>query len=87
MTEASITVPLVAPGTEFLPRMNQFDLSFAKWFDLGRARLQGQVDVFNVLNDNTVLGVQTTNFGTAAYQQPNGILNARTMRLGLQLRW
>lgn len=87
MTEASITVPLVAPGTEFLPRMNQFDLSFAKWFDLGRARLQGQVDVFNVFNDNTVLGVQTTNFGTAAYQQPNGILNGRTMRLGLQLRW
>ena len=27
LTSASVTVPLVAPGTEFLPRLNQLDLS------------------------------------------------------------
>ena len=37
LTEAQLIVPLVAPGTEFLPRLNQFDLSFAKWF--GHRRL------------------------------------------------
>jgi len=88
MTEASIAVPLVAPGTEFLDRINQFDLSFAKWFGLGGARrLQGQLDIFNIFNANPILGVQSVNYGTGAYNQPNGILNGRTMRVGLQLRW
>jgi len=88
LTEASLTVPLTAPGTEYLPRMNQFDLSFAKWFGLGGSRrFQFQLDVFNLLNANTVLGVQSVNYGTAAYNQPNSILNGRTFRIGTQLRW
>jgi hypothetical protein len=88
MAEASITVPLVAAGTEFLPRLNQFDVSFAKWFGIGGSRrVQGQLDIFNVFNVNPVLGVQSVNFGTTAYNQPNAILNGRTFRVGAQLRW
>ena len=88
LTEASLTVPLTAPGTEYLPRMNQFDLSFAKWFGLGGSRrFQFQLDMFNLFNANTVLGVQSVNYGTAAYNQPNSILNGRTFRIGTQLRW
>jgi hypothetical protein len=34
-----------------------------------------------------VLGVQSVNFGTAAYNQPNSILNGRTFRVGAQLRF
>ena len=40
-----------------------------------------------MFNANPVLGVQSVNYGTAAYNQPNGILNGRTMRVGLQLRF
>ena len=81
-------MPLTAPGTEFLPRLNQFDLSLAKWFGLGGSRrLQGQLDIFNVFNANPVLGVQSVNFATAAYNQPNAILNGRTFRVGAQLRF
>jgi hypothetical protein len=88
LTEASLTVPLVARGTEFLPRLNQFDLSFAKWFGIGGSRrVQGQLDIFNVFNANPVLGVQSVNYGTTAYNQPNAILNGRTFRVGAQLRW
>ncbi|MEZ5287542.1 MAG: TonB-dependent receptor [Vicinamibacterales bacterium] len=88
LTEASVTVPLVAPGTEFLDRINQFDLSFAKWFELGGTRrVQGQLDIFNLFNANPILGVQSTNFGTVSYNQPNGILNGRTFRVGAQFRW
>jgi hypothetical protein len=88
LTEAQLIVPLTAPGTEFLPRLNQFDLSFAKWFGIGGSRrVQGQLDIFNVFNANPVLGVQSVNFGTTAYNQPNGILNGRTFRVGAQLRW
>jgi len=88
MTEASITVPLVAPGTEYLDRINQFDMSFAKWFGLGGSRrLQGQLDIFNLFNANPILGVASVNYSTAAYNRPDGILNGRTFRVGAQLRW
>jgi hypothetical protein len=87
LTESSITVPLVAPGTEFLPRLNQFDLSIGKWFQLGAMRVQGQVDLFNVFNKSTALTYRSTNFGTAAYLQPSSVLQARIVRLGMQMRW
>jgi hypothetical protein len=87
LTSASVTVPLVAPGTEFLPRLNQLDLSFAKNFQINGYRLQGQVDVFNVANSNFVTAYRSTNFGTAAYQQPSSVLQGRMFRLGMQVRW
>lgn len=87
LTSASITVPLVAPGTEFLPRLNQLDLSAAKWFQVGGYRVQGQVDVFNALNANTELSYRSTNFATAAYKQPSSVLQGRMIRLGVQMRW
>jgi hypothetical protein len=87
LTSASVTVPLVAPGTEFLPRLNQLDLSFAKNFQVGTYRLQGQVDVFNVGNANYVTAYRSTNFATAAYQQPSSVLQGRMIRLGMQVKW
>ena len=87
LTSASVTVPLVAPGTEFLPRLNQLDLSFAKNFQIGSYRLQGQADVFNVSNQNYVTALRSVNFGTTAYQQPLSVLQGRMFRLGLQVKW
>lgn len=87
LTSASLTVPLVAPGTEFLPRVNQLDLSFAKWFQVGGTRLQGQADIFNVLNGNMEQAYRSTNFATAAYKQPASVLQARMIRLAVQLKW
>ena len=50
-------------GQEFLPRINQLDLSLAKWFGLGASRrLQLQLDIFNMFNANPVLGVRSVNF-------------------------
>jgi hypothetical protein len=87
LTEASLTVPLTVPGTEFLPRLNQFDLSIGKWFQLSGYRLQGQVDIFNVFNKSTVLSYRSTNFATAAYLQPSSVLQGRIVRLGFQMKW
>ena len=42
---------------------------------------------FNALNANPVLGVRSVNFGTAAYNQVNQILNPRIVRLGVQFKW
>lgn len=87
LTEASLTVPLIAPGTEFLPRLNQLDVSIAKWFQVGWMRVQGQVDIFNAFNASTVLSYRSTNFATAAYLQPSSVMQARMIRMGLQMRW
>jgi hypothetical protein len=87
MTEASLTFPLVPGGTEFFDRINQLDFSLAKSFNFGSRRLQLQADLFNSLNANPVLGVRSVNFGTAAYNQVNSILNPRIMRLGVQFKW
>jgi hypothetical protein len=87
LTLGSLTVPLVAPGTEFLPRLNQLDLSLAKWFQLGRTRIQGQFDVFNALNKNTDLSYRSTNATTAAYLVPASVLQGRQIRLGMQMKW
>jgi hypothetical protein len=87
LTSASITVPLVAPGVEFLPRLNQLDLSFAKQFKVGSMRVQGQLDMFNALNMSTELLYRSTNFATASYLQPSSVLQGRMYRVGMQLKW
>jgi hypothetical protein len=87
LNAASLTVPLVAPGTEFLPRLNQLDLSVGKWFQAGSMRIQGQIDIFNALNAGTELGYRSTNATTASYLVPSSILQGRQIRLGLQMKW
>ena len=88
MTEAQLILPLKPGGQELLDRINQLDLSLAKWFEIGSGRrLQLQADLFNVMNANPVLGWRSVNFGTAAYNGVSGILNPRVLRLGAQLKW
>lgn len=87
LTSASVTVPLVAPGTEFLPRVRQLDLSLQKSFNVGRSRFQGQVDIFNVGNSNAVAAVASTLYATAAYNRPASVLQGRMIRLGVQVKW
>ena len=87
LTSASVTVPLAAPGTEFLPRLNQLDLSFAKVFEVSGMRLSGQADIFNVFNKNTALSYRSTNFATSSYLQPASVLQGRMVRLGVQMKW
>lgn len=87
LTASSLTVPLFAPGTEFLPRLNQVDLSFAKWFQIGRARIQAQLDIFNAFNKNTDLSYRSVNAATSTYLVPASVLQGRQIRIGTQLRW
>ena len=67
--------------------MNQLDLSLAKWFQVGRTRIQGQIDVFNALNENTDLSYRSTNATTATYLVPSSVLQGRQIRLGMQMKW
>jgi hypothetical protein len=79
---ASLSVPLVAPQTEFGDRINQLDLNLAKTIKAGHASIQPKIDFFNLLNRSSVYAVRTLNYGTAAYNLPQSILVGRVFQLG-----
>jgi hypothetical protein len=79
---SNISVNLVAPGTIYGERLNQLDLRFGKILKFGRTRASASLDLYNVLNVNTVL---TLNNAFATWQQPQSILNARFAKVVLQL--
>ena len=87
MSAATLNVLLSPPGTDFAERINQLDLSLAKWFQVGRTRLQGQLDFFNALNRSCVLDVRSLNYGTSSYMEPASVLQGRIIRVATQLKW
>jgi hypothetical protein len=85
MNVASLSVPLIAPNTEFGDRINQLDLNLSKTFKLQRFSIQPKIDLFNALNVSPVYAIRATgglNYGTAAYYQPQSILVGRVYQLG-----
>jgi hypothetical protein len=82
MTVSSLSVPLVAPMTEYGDRINQLDVSITKTVKVGRASFQPKFDLFNLLNAAPVIAVRNQNFGTQAYDQPSTVLVGRVFQLG-----
>jgi Carboxypeptidase regulatory-like domain len=81
----SVTVNLVPPGSEYLDRWNQLDVSLRKVFTIGRYRVDGALDMFNALNSNVVLS-QNQNFGSTL-GQPQAVLQGRLLRLSSQVKF
>jgi outer membrane receptor protein involved in Fe transport len=80
---ANATIPLIPFGTLYGERMHQIDARVARSFKVARARLQPQLDVYNLANANPVLVLNNT-FGPA-WQQPLSILPGRIAKLGVQI--
>ena len=78
----AVSVPLLEPFTMFEDRINQVDLRFSKTFRVGGGRLQGMFDVYNILNANPILFVNTA-FGPN-WLRPTQILGARLFKFGGQ---
>jgi outer membrane receptor protein involved in Fe transport len=87
MTVASMSVPLVPPGTEFFDRLHQLDFTVSKAISIGRMRWEPEASVFNTLNATSVSAVRSLNYGTSSYQQPATILQGRFLRLGAKVKW
>jgi hypothetical protein len=87
LTTATLNVPLRAPQTEYMPRINQLDLSLAKTVTVRGMRIAPKVDVFNALNSDRWSTVATAQFGTAAYLRPTTILQGRLFRVGVETTW
>ncbi len=85
LTVTNVTVPLITPGTKYLDRWNQIDVRLSKKVTVGRVILQGQFDIFNLLNSSNILS-QTETYGSAL-GRPTAILQGRLLALGLQLNF
>jgi hypothetical protein len=78
---ANVTVNLVAPGTMYGQRDNQLDFRLTKLLKFGRTRTAVNLDLYNALNANPVL---TVNSNYAAWQVPQSILLARFAKISVQ---
>jgi hypothetical protein len=79
----TLTVDLIEPNTVFEDRLTQLDLRLTRLFSFGRTRLQGNVDIFNVFNEDSVLGLNAR-YGPS-WLQPTAILGGRMFKFGFQL--
>jgi hypothetical protein len=79
----SVTVPLIAPGTQYPPRWNQLDVNVKRLFRLGHYGVEPAADIFNLLNSSVVLTQQQA-FGSAL-GQPLTTLQGRFLKLGIRI--
>ena len=86
---ATVTVPLIRPNSVYGDRVNQIDLRLGRTFRFRGAALKGMVDLYNLVNSNTVILWNNT-YGTraaagAAWLRPSQILGGRMLKFGVQL--
>lgn len=76
-------IELVEPFSVLADRLNQVDLRLAKMLRFRNARVQLQFDVYNALNANSILSLNTR-YGSA-WLRPIQILDGRIIKFGGQL--
>ena len=82
---ATVTVNLIEPNTLFEDRVTQVDIRFAKTLPIGRVRLRGTLDIYNVFNVSASL-VQSAGYAPDnRWLRPTSTLGARLFKLGGEL--
>jgi hypothetical protein len=85
---ANATVPLVPANSLYVGRVNQVDMRVSKRVALmGTSRAALNFDVYNLLNANATLGVNST-FNPAnptIWQRPTSVMQARLFKFSVQL--
>jgi hypothetical protein len=87
ITQASLSIPVKPPMTEYGDRINQLDVNVSKSFRAGHFNIQPKIDFFNLLNRAPVTAILGTNYGTAAYYVPSAVLVPRTFQIGALVRF
>jgi hypothetical protein len=85
LTRPSQVVRLNEPGSIYLPRINQLDLSLAGSINTKGLRVTPRLDIFNAMNVSTTLSAQNT-FGPQLDRSLT-ILGGRLIRLGLNINY
>ena len=65
---------LIARNSFDKPSIHKFDIRMQRRFDLGRVKVEGIVEMFNVFNHRN-LNTFTTNLSSARYGEPSGDTN------------
>ncbi len=76
-------INLVEPGTLYGDRLNQIDLRFTKIVNVGRGRLDLNVDLYNAFNSDAVIA-EIGAFGPA-WRRPLTVIQPRFVKFGA--RW
>lgn len=76
-------VNLLEPNTVFEKPLNQVDVRLTKIFRFGKTRVQGNADVYNLLNASAVT-LLNTRFGPT-WLQPQQFMGARLFKFGVQI--
>ncbi|HZR23540.1 MAG TPA: TonB-dependent receptor [Vicinamibacterales bacterium] len=92
---SAASVPLIAPGTELMPRLNQVDFSIAKRIKVARLTLDPKIDLFNAFNSAAYFTTKTNSFtstatpgvSAGAYLWPGSILQGRLLRIAAVVNW
>jgi hypothetical protein len=87
LQSASVTIPLIAPGTEFTPRINQLDFGLSRTFLFNKTKITPKLDLFNALNADYWSAVASTQWAAQAYLQPSVVLQGRIIRVGVDVKW
>jgi hypothetical protein len=77
---------LYAPNSVFGDRFTQLDVAVNKTFGVGWGKVRTALDVYNVLNGNSVQNVVTT-YGSSRFWRPVGFLDARVARVTASLQF
>jgi hypothetical protein len=90
LSSGNITVNLIPQGTLYSDRLNNIDFRAAKILRFGRMRTQVGIDVYNVLNSDTVTTynlayVAPTATASSNWLTPSTIATARFVKFNLQL--
>ena len=83
----TVSIPIIAPYTDYEERRTQLDIRMSKSFDLGsnRTRFQLSADLYNLFNVNAILG-RNEAYGPA-WGQPTSIVPGRMLQVGARLTY
>ena len=70
---------LIEPLTVFEKRLNQLDVRLTKRVRIGRARLDGMFDIYNLFNDDSVLN-NNTRFGAAFLKPAQVMMDSKSQK-------
>ena len=73
------TVALIEPGTMYGERMTQVDMRMSKIIHVGRARIQANFDLYNLLNASPILATNSR-FGSS-WLRPTYVLPGRIFKV------
>jgi hypothetical protein len=82
---ATATIDLIPPFTQFENRLTQVDLRFMKTLRVGHGTIRPNVDIYNLFNANTILA-ENFRYGSS-WLTPTQILGGRLLKFGAQVEF